>query len=200
MQHYFPEDITLTGAVGSSLLKHSALLPRRYYPHWGSWFLSTKHTALLPRRYYPHWGRWFLSTKHRALLPRRYYPHWGSWFLSTKHRALLPRRYYPYWACNMNRQTCFLLLGRTLWITTRQNRLAVTCCELLLCTKEPRHQEVKQGPQLQHIVLYWSSWQNEPVVCNQQLDCFWGLPEKWEKLSWDFHPVTLLVLQLRNSN
>ena len=85
----------------------------------------------------------------------------------------------------MDRHTCFLLLGRTLWITTRQNRLAVTCRELLLCSKETRHQEVKQWPQLQHIVLYRSSWQNEPVVGNQQLDCFWGLPKKWEKPSWD---------------
>ena len=94
----------------------------------------------------------------------------------------------------MNRQTCFLLLGRTLWIATRQNRLAVTCCELLLCPKETRHQEVKQRPQLQHIVLYRSSWQNEPVVCDQQLDRFRGLPQKWEKLTWDLIFILLHYL------
>jgi hypothetical protein len=32
------------------------------------------------------------------------------------------------------------------------------------------------------------------VVGNQQLDCFWGLPKKWEKLSWDLIFILLHCL------
>lgn len=77
-----------------------------------------------------------------------------------------------------NRQTCFLLLCWTLWITTGKDWLAVACRKLLLCAKETRHQEVKQWPQLQHIILYWSARQNETVICDQLLDCFWRLQQK----------------------
>lgn len=47
--------------------------------------------------------------------------------------------------------------------------------EVPLCTKEARHEEVKEAPQLHHIVLHWGSTQNEPV---QRRHALAGLKEE----------------------
>ena len=49
--------------------------------------------------------------------------------------------------------TCFLFLGGRFSISALDDGLAKSLIELLFCPQEPREQEVKQRPQLQHIVL-----------------------------------------------
>lgn len=57
-------------------------------------------------------------------------------------------------------QTCLLLSWRTFGITTGQDGFPVTGSELALCSQEARHEEVKQRPELQDVVLrvIWRIW------------------------------------------
>ena len=64
----------------------------------------------------------------------------------------------------------FLRLCRRLGIPRRQNGLAIGFVKLALRAQKARHEKVKQGPQLQRIVLNRRSTQNKPVVGLQCLD------------------------------
>lgn len=68
--------------------------------------------------------------------------------------------------------TSFLLGGRALGVAGGQDGSTVLGSKLALRAQEPWHQEVKQGPQLQHIVLYRRPRQDQAVVRRQLLDSF----------------------------
>ena len=50
-------------------------------------------------------------------------------------------------------RTGLLLPGGALCVAAGQDGLAVAGSKLSLCAQEARHEEVKQRPQLQHVVL-----------------------------------------------
>lgn len=64
----------------------------------------------------------------------------------------------------------FLRFCRRLGIPRRQNGLAIGFVKLPLSAQKARHKKIKQGPQLQRIVLNWRSTQNKSVVGLQCLD------------------------------
>lgn len=53
----------------------------------------------------------------------------------------------------MKSPTCFLFSGRALGISASKDGLSVTGGKLALCTQKAWHQEVKERPQLQDIIL-----------------------------------------------
>ena len=76
--------------------------------------------------------------------------------------------------------TCFLLLGGGLGISAQQDGSPEPLVELLLCAQKARHQEVKQRPQLQNIVLI-KGRPSEIIlyktVLSQQTDLYRGARE-----------------------
>lgn len=76
------------------------------------------------------------------------------------------------WANCYKTLTSFLLGGRALGVAGGQDGSTVLGSKLALRAQEPRHQEVKQRPQLQHIVLYRRPRQDQAVVRRQLLDSF----------------------------
>ncbi|KAH3747368.1 hypothetical protein DPMN_181793 [Dreissena polymorpha] len=65
--------------------------------------------------------------------------------------------------------TCFLLLRGALSLSAGKDWFPVACLELLLCAQEAWNQEVKEGPEVQDVVLYWGTGQDQTVGAVQLL-------------------------------
>ena len=66
-------------------------------------------------------------------------------------------------------QACLGLLGVLLGGACTGEGFAVPGSEAGLAAQEAWHEEVKQGPELQHVVLDWGARQNEAVLRHQCL-------------------------------
>ena len=67
-------------------------------------------------------------------------------------------------------ETYLLRLRLGLGIPHFGDRLAVLLVELLLGPEEPGHEEVEDGPELEHVVLDWGPGQQHPVLALHALD------------------------------
>lgn len=74
--------------------------------------------------------------------------------------------------------TGFLFLRGRLGISGLQDRPTETSHKLSLRAQEARHKKVKQGPQVQHIVLDGSPSQDQSVVCLKLFDGTGQLPKE----------------------
>lgn len=75
-------------------------------------------------------------------------------------------------------QTCFLFFSCAFRISTLQYWFPIFSLKLAFGSKKTRHEEVKERPQVQHIVLYRRSRKDQSVVTDELLSCLGKLKNK----------------------